>query len=185
MDPMADSTRSAVEREPLVITIPTGTTEATRYLVSAYCVPLAIRDSQEEAFRLCEDAERAQHPAGDLQLAWHPQEQGDDSPWELYGTLSGDEATTEYTVTPIVVRFAVQAVEAPQSGPVQADQLVSGALVCTLSVADNAPLRIIDARPARWEGRTVVTYEIADEPGSVTVETFRSECLFTLAGGAA
>ncbi|GAA0853266.1 hypothetical protein ACFQVD_26840 [Streptosporangium amethystogenes subsp. fukuiense] len=99
------SETTGVEREPLSTTIPPGVTEVTRWLVSAYCAPLAMRDTREEARELVEETERQQYE-GDVDFAWHPQDATvDDSPEELYATVSGDEMTTEYTVAPLVIRI--------------------------------------------------------------------------------
>lgn len=98
---------SSVEREPLVTTVPAVIGEVTRWLVSAYDGPLAIRGTREEATRLCEDAERDNHDDGeDIEFVWHPADPaGDDGPEKLYATFCGDEVFTEYTVAPITVRI--------------------------------------------------------------------------------
>lgn len=99
------SETTGVEREPLTITIPPGASEVTRWLVSAYCAPLAMRDSRDEACELVETEERKQYE-GDVEFAWHPQDVTvDDSPEELYATHNGDEMTTEYTIAPITIHL--------------------------------------------------------------------------------
>ncbi|MGW4425880.1 hypothetical protein [Streptosporangium sp. NPDC004631] len=108
---------SGVEREPLHIALPHGSTETTVYLVSAHCEPLAIRATEQEARQLCEDAE---HDAtgGDVELVWHPTDESK-LVHELY-VVTGDEHRTEYTVAPIVVRQADQAVEGDTRADVEA-----------------------------------------------------------------
>ncbi|WP_326643028.1 hypothetical protein OG884_06165 [Streptosporangium sp. NBC_01755] len=51
------SENTGVERETLSITIPPGAVEVTKWLVSAYCAPLALRDTRREARELVETAE--------------------------------------------------------------------------------------------------------------------------------
>lgn len=99
------SEQSGVEREPLHITIPSGATEVTMWLVSAYCAPLAMRDTREEACELVETEERQQY-AGDVTFYWHEQDPTvPGSPEELFATVNDNEMTTEYTVTPITIHL--------------------------------------------------------------------------------
>lgn len=171
-------------RNPLSINVPANPSEMTRYLVLSESEPLTVADSDKEAFAYCEALERAQQPDG-VEFRWYLVNEADpDGPWEMVG-FDGDEHQTGYTVTPITIRVGEAQAEMRQDGRVRADRLTSGVLVRIVSVADNAPLRIIDARPAHGDGRVSVTYEIDGQPGSTVTETFRSECLFTPAGGAA
>ncbi|WP_326828724.1 hypothetical protein OIE13_22720 [Streptosporangium sp. NBC_01810] len=107
------SENTGVERETLSITIPPGATEVTRWLVSAYCAPLAMRDSREEACELVEKTEREEYE-GDVELFWHEQDPTvPGGPEELYAVEGGVEVTTEYTVAPITIRVGGEREPAP------------------------------------------------------------------------
>ncbi|MEU4410684.1 hypothetical protein AB0F88_39790 [Streptosporangium sp. NPDC023963] len=94
------SETTGVEREPLHI--PAAIEQVTRWLVAADSQVLAVRDTQEEAFRLCEDAERPQHPEG-VEFRWFLLDEIEqDGPWDMW-MFDGDEHATGYTVTPITI----------------------------------------------------------------------------------
>ncbi|GAA3417700.1 hypothetical protein [Streptosporangium vulgare] len=103
------SETTGVEREPLHTTIPAAVEQVTRWLVAGPDGPLAVRDTQPDAFRLCEDAERAQSDnPDDVEFFWYPADETDPtSPEELYVSTSGpsDAEDTQYTVTPLVIRI--------------------------------------------------------------------------------